>query len=86
MNHEWDIEDRIFKGANVGAIEATWKRLVQENSTNDAIPMHRSNDTRDGMLCAKQAVAFCGLAQNLLVPSLFRHTAAQPGPPLTKWW
>lgn len=86
MNHEWDIEERIFKGANVGAIEATWKRLVQENSTNDAIPMHRSNDTRDGMLCAKQAVAFCGLAQNLLVPSLFRHAAAQPDPPFTKWW
>ena len=86
MNHEWDIEERIFKGANVGAIEAAWKRLVQENSTNDAVPMHRSNDTRDGMLCAKQAVAFCGLAQNLLVPSLFRHAAAQPDPPLTKWW
>lgn len=86
MNHGWDIEEQIFKGANIGAIEATWNRLVQENSTNDAIPMHRSNDSRDGMLCAKQAVAFCGFAQNLLMPSLFRHAAAQPGPPLNKWW
>lgn len=85
MSYLWDIDEQIFKGADVGAIEKTWNRLVQENSTDDIIPLHRSNESRNGMLCAKQVVAFCGFAQNLLLPSLFRQAASQILP-FSKWW
>lgn len=29
MSYLWDIDEQIFKGADVGAIEKTWNRLVQ---------------------------------------------------------